>query len=68
MVKELKNRDVFRALRLSLDYGGSELIAFYLENGMDLLIIDDKEAILENEISYELSNTNLQEEKCYGSH
>jgi len=44
LVKELKNRDVFRALRLSLDYGESEAIAFYLENRMDLLIVDDKEA------------------------
>ena len=44
LVKELKNRDVFRALRSSLDCDVSEAIAFYLENGMDLLIIDDKEA------------------------
>ncbi len=43
-VKELKDRDLFKALRLSLDYGEGAAIAFYLENGMDFLLPDDKEA------------------------
>ncbi len=43
-VRQVENKNLVNVLNLYLDLGESEVIAFALENGIDRVILDDKQA------------------------
>ena len=43
-VEVIKDQGLYKMLRSSLDHGESEAIILYLENEMDLFLVDDGEA------------------------